>query len=211
MRNICKVNECDKDVVAYNLCDKHRKRLSRHGHLKKTRPSDWGTREKHPLYGSWNWMRRMRGKHSICTEWDDFWQYVNDMGERPSPQHRIKRIDKHVGYSNENCKWEEVKPNQDRAEYAKQWRKDNPEKIKNNELVKMFGITLEDYNRMLKDQDSCCKICGKHSDDERQALAVDHCHTTGNIRGLLCKDCNTGLGLLKDSIPILQKAIEYMS
>jgi len=211
MRNICEVKDCSSNAVAHGLCDKHRKRLSRHGHLKQTRSKDWGQKEKHPLYSTWSWMKRMEAKFSICKEWKDFWKFVEDMGERPSPNHQLRRLDKYGNYSPENCDWLETKPNRDRAKYARQWRKDNPDKVKNTELRKMFGITLEDYNRMYGQQKGCCKICNKHSDDEKQALAVDHCHTTGKVRGLLCKDCNRALGMFKDSVTNLQKAIKYLT
>lgn len=58
-----------------------------------------------------------------------------------------------------------------------------------------------------------CNICGvpAHSNSRRERLAVDHCHETGAIRGLLCHRCNTAIGLLKDSVAILQTAIEYIS
>jgi hypothetical protein len=70
-----------------------------------------------------------------------------------------------------------------------------------------YGITPEQYSEMLAAQNSKCAICGKH--DELN-LAVDHCHETGQIRGLLCKYCNGGIGFLKDSIELLENAIKYL-
>ena len=153
----------------------------------------------------------MSAKYSICEEWEDFWKYVKDIGERPSSLHQLRRIDNKGNYSPDNCKWVETKPNQKPADYQKQYRKDNPEKIKNNELQRRFGITLEDYNKMLEDQNGCCKICNVHHTEEKQALSVDHCHTTQKIRGLLCNTCNRAIGLLKDNTETLQKAIEYLN
>jgi len=208
--SICEVEDCNGKIVAHGLCDKHRKRLKRHGHLKQTRPSDWGMKEKHPLYNTWCWMRKMRAKFSICGEWEDFWKFVDDVGDRPSPSHRFSRKDKYGNFSIDNFEWKETKPDTNASEYAKQWRKDNPEKVKNTELRKMFGITLEDYNKMYEDQNGSCKICNTHSTNEKQALVVDHNHTTGKVRGLLCNQCNRGIGMLKDSKDILQNAIDYL-
>lgn len=76
-------------------------------------------------------------------------------------------------------------------------------------LKQVFGITLEDYNKLLSEQGGVCKIClGKDSD---RMLAVDHCHTTGKIRGLLCQKCNRAIGQLDDSIERLKRAIIYLS
>jgi len=206
---ICEVEGCEGAHIALGLCEKHYRRLKKHGHLKKNRPDDWGQKEKHPLIGTYRWMKKMELKFSVCEEWQDFWKFVEDVGERPSPKHQLRRIDSQGNYSPDNCQWVEIKPNQNRAEYTKEWRKNNPDKVKNNELRKRFGITLEDYNNMLEAQNHKCKICG--GTDSHQALSVDHCHTTGKIRGLLCTDCNKGIGMFKDNITLLQSAIEYLT
>lgn len=72
-----------------------------------------------------------------------------------------------------------------------------------------FGISLIEYNLMLEQQEGVCKICGKVC-KTGQRLAVDHCHTTKNVRGLLCMECNRGLGAFKDNVDLLQKAIYYL-
>jgi len=71
-----------------------------------------------------------------------------------------------------------------------------------------YGITIETYDEMLALQNNVCAICFQESKD--RALAVDHCHKTGKVRGLLCASCNNGLGRFKDDINLLQKAIEYL-
>lgn len=81
---------------------------------------------------------------------------------------------------------------------------------KNNQLKFFYKITLEDYNKMFKEQEGKCKICNKSVDEFKKGLVVDHCHETGKIRGLLCTNCNTGIGSLGDNIYILQRSIEYL-
>jgi hypothetical protein len=86
---------------------------------------------------------------------------------------------------------------------------------KNNKLKKAYGITIEQYEELLSKQDGKCAICnidnnGKYRNKQR-AFAVDHCHTTCKIRGLLCSDCNTGIGLLKDNVNFLESAIKYLN
>jgi len=74
-----------------------------------------------------------------------------------------------------------------------------------------IGITPDDYKKMLEGQNGKCAICGaieSHSKGHR--LAVDHDHETGKIRGLLCHNCNVGLGNFKDSPDLIRSAIEYL-
>lgn len=70
-----------------------------------------------------------------------------------------------------------------------------------------YGITIQEYDALLTKQNGACAVCLNVVD---YLLHVDHCHQTGRVRGLLCKDCNWGLGNLKDSVEILQSAITYL-
>jgi hypothetical protein len=71
-------------------------------------------------------------------------------------------------------------------------------------------MTYERYLQMLESQKSCCAICGAHQDKFKRKLCVDHNHETGEARGLLCDACNGGIGRLKDSTQMLEKAIKYL-
>lgn len=77
-------------------------------------------------------------------------------------------------------------------------------------LKKKYGIDLNQYNQLLKDQNDCCKICETHKSNFNKALAVDHCHESGKVRGLLCASCNTGLGQFKENSTLLGKAFIYL-
>ena len=81
---------------------------------------------------------------------------------------------------------------------------------KRNKLKKRYGISLEDYNKLFEKQEGCCAICGIHQTEIEKSLAVDHCHSTGKVRGLLCFDCNTGIGKLKDDYELVYKAYRYL-
>jgi len=77
-------------------------------------------------------------------------------------------------------------------------------------LKSRYGITLEQYDDMLKDQEYVCKICGTDKLGGQGRFKVDHDHITGKIRGLLCNLCNRGLGYFKDNIEFLTRAIQYL-
>lgn len=88
-------------------------------------------------------------------------------------------------------------------------RPKNKEAIRKWELRRDFGITLEEYDQMFKNQGGLCAICYK-PDSAGKRLSVDHCHTTRKVRGLLCGNCNRALGLFKDSLDRIRKAIKYL-
>lgn len=81
-------------------------------------------------------------------------------------------------------------------------------------IERTYGITLEVYERMLEEQGGLCAICGGEGfvmkESHTMKLAVDHCHSTGAVRGLLCHNCNRALGLFKDNPAHLAKAISYL-
>ena len=91
------------------------------------------------------------------------------------------------------------------------WRKNNPEKINSSSIwyrrKVSYGVTKEDYEKMLVSQNNECAICQTPVSYES---AVDHDHLTGQVRGLLCRLCNQGLGLFRDNKDFLKKAIEYL-
>lgn len=79
------------------------------------------------------------------------------------------------------------------------------------QLRDKYGITVEDYDRMMVEQDGKCAICERTEPTGRwKRLAVDHCHKTGQVRGLLCDKCNRGMGLLEDRIDLLTNAVKYL-
>jgi hypothetical protein len=123
-----------------------------------------------------------------------------------------------------------------KAAYRKKWRDANKEHIKeydrlyrekNKDLLNSkrrkkpsyhrkpnlsrYNLTEETYEEMVRAQNGLCLGCGKHyTSIPRQRLYVDHCHTSGKVRGLLCHNCNSALGLLKENIDTLYNLIFYI-
>ena len=96
----------------------------------------------------------------------------------------------------------------------KKWRDSNPEKVFENKIAK-YGMTSMDYYDMLEEQGGACAICKKPPyeltpSNKIKKFAVDHNHSTGQIRGLLCSKCNQAIGLLKEDINLFNAAINYL-
>ena len=99
----------------------------------------------------------------------------------------------------------------------REWKSNNIDKVRRYKWKARFGITPKQYSELFIAQNEVCAICNrpeskKHNKSNRvQMLSVDHCHITGNIRGLLCQDCNIAIGYFRNDPARLQKAIEYLN
>lgn len=104
--------------------------------------------------------------------------------------------------------------NERRRAYNSAWQKRNKDKRAlydfKNALKDAYGITPEQYNSMFEAQGGRCAICGIHQSEQKRRLAVDHNHSTKQLRGLLCINCNTGIGKFKESTELLNRANEYI-
>lgn len=79
-------------------------------------------------------------------------------------------------------------------------------------ILRIYGLTWEEYEALLASQDGGCAICGTkiESDRNRSKLQIDHCHATNDIRGILCGKCNRGIASFDDNPALLRAAIEYI-
>lgn len=118
-------------------------------------------------------------------------------------------------YSKQYGKYYWLKNKKKIQERTQKWLKDNPDKHFGYQLKYHYGITLQTYLKLSQKQNNVCAICNKKEVKTRNGkklfqLAVDHCHKTGKIRGLLCHACNNGLGRFQDNIQFLRSAIKYL-
>ena len=79
-------------------------------------------------------------------------------------------------------------------------------KWKHNRVRRDYNLSPEEYETFLTEQDNKCQIC----ETREPPLAIDHCHDTGKVRGLLCRKCNLGLGMFKDDFKLVSKAASYL-
>lgn len=114
---------------------------------------------------------------------------------------RVKRDGYYHSYCRDCC-----------AVFQAKWRKANPGKIskinRKQTLKKYGGMTETEYETLLKSQNGGCAICNKKP--ENKHLAVDHCHKTGKVRGILCAQCNNAIGVLGDNLEGIMKAASYL-
>ena len=116
-------------------------------------------------------------------------------------------------YCKECTKLESRKRYKQNPEPAKKRaRKRTPQEARRLRLLADYGLTLDEYDAMLEKQNYCCAICGssdsKHHKSEH--FCIDHSHTTGEVRGLLCNDCNLVIGRANDNTDVLSSAVEYL-
>jgi len=98
-----------------------------------------------------------------------------------------------------------------RNAYLKQWATANPDKRRAQKYRHRYGLTVEQYNSTLKEQNDRCAICQRlNYENSEQFFLVDHNHTTGEVLGLLCRNCNTAIGLLQDDHQIVGQAAYYL-
>lgn len=97
------------------------------------------------------------------------------------------------------------------SSYGKRRRVKDSREPWRHQLIAKYGITHEQYEKMLFHQNGLCAICGsKQSHRGSDHLFVDHCHKTGKVRALLCHGCNAGIGQLREDPQILENAILYL-
>jgi hypothetical protein len=171
---------------------------------------------KHPLFERWKTLRR-RGV--LCAEWHESARaFVNGVGDRPEGYKKLRRIRQDKPYSPDNFAWGKTPTREETLAYYKEWNRRNPEKVRDTKYRRYYGITHADYERMLAAQDGKCAICAKQESrfirrraEQPRNLCVDHDHSTGEIRGLLCADCNVALGAMDDDPARLFAAIQYLA
>lgn len=130
---------------------------------------------------------------------------ANEAKWRKTPEQKAKRN------AARNKKYAENEEYRDKIkDNVKSHSEKNPA-LKKRQRLRKYGMTINEFESILKSQDGKCAICG-YSDLSKKNFfpMVDHCHDQGHVRGLLCGECNFGLSKFKDNIELLQNAIKYL-
>lgn len=212
----CSAISCGRPIEVHQWCGKHYRMQRLHGRTELKYKGQFS----HPLYRQW-WERHDR--QTLCAEWqDDFWAFAAAIGNRPSQSHVLQQINRDQPYGPNNWRW--IEPlRKEKAEtikefHARKWqsrREKHPEYERRRHLIRNFGLTPDQYEKMLSDQQGVCAICkqpetGKHQKGSTKSLAVDHDHESGLVRDLLCWRCNGTIGRVEESVEILRAMIAYL-
>ncbi len=138
--------------------------------------------------------------------------------ERKAARREISKryYERHKDDPHFKSRWKRVDPEKARA-IRKRYIERNADKIRlryKAYCLRKYGITIEEFNRLVEKQHGVCAICGlppSGSPPNNTILHVDHNHETGQIRGLLCGKCNRGLGYFNDDKDVLASAIGYLN
>lgn len=170
----------------------------------------------HPLFERW---RGLKARKVICQEWHaSFPAFVAGVGMPPEGHKKLRRPDDEKPFGPGNAEWSKTPTQEEKLAYYRAWNAANPEVRWAKHLSDDFGITPDDYRRMFAAQEGRCAICGgeenashkARKNGEKRRMAVDHCHATDKVRGLLCTNCNTALGALNDDLDLFAKAVAYI-
>lgn len=131
---------------------------------------------------------RPRDAHGLCSQC-----YHKKL--KQDPNYRAKRLVYEKRYKEAN------------KEKVKAWAKARSKKHESKRMFRKYGIDYDQYCHLVIIQGGVCAICKR--DNGKHKLLIDHCHKTGKVRGLLCKKCNTGIGLLGDCAALISRAVEY--
>lgn len=189
-RPICKVDDCDLRAVAHELCDMHYRRQKRYGTT--TAPE----------------------RPTVCA--------VEGCGEPVTAKalcdRHYRRESRGVMPSDRHCGWcgEPIDPNaSSNRRFCSRTCLEHEHAVRRREnhrtiWLRQYGLTPETYAEMFAAQGDRCKICGTSEAPARGSFCVDHDHKTGKVRGILCSECNTGLGKFRDDPDLLRAAIAYL-
>lgn len=212
----CSVKGCDLPIKGRKFCSKHFQLFKRHGVPEKLNKS----KRSHPLYHLWF---ERKTNNLLCEDWLDLDVFMAAVLPKPEGTYFLLQIDGAKPFGPDNFRWQEHlkrKKEETRTEWWNRKRRArisaNPAMESQRNIKRQYNLSPEEHEEKLKASNYVCEICGEPetSYDGRtgslRKLAVDHCHISKKLRGMLCGRCNTTLGKVKENKEILQNMINYL-
>lgn len=147
----------------------------------------------------WNSVGRYCTVCSLFKPWAEY-------SEKKAKRYRYKENAQVHQLKQPKCKACAVKETQ-------AWYATNKDVAKNTRLLSAYGMNLNEYKARIIAQDNSCPICNKQFSEGAfgpDSPVVDHCHTNGHVRGIICNECNRGLGYFRDNKEALMNAAQYL-
>jgi hypothetical protein len=216
-RPTCSVHGCASpaQTLKSGLCIMHNARMKKHGSTDDPRPAGFGEKRDHPMWMRWSLLKRRK---VLCLEWLDFWAFAKAVSPRPENSKKLARPDENRPFGPDNFVWTKTPTREETLAYYRDWSRKNPHHRRRLHLRRQYDLTIEQYAAMHTAQDGKCAICHRAEKTRNRIkagdlrlLAVDHDHATGEVRALLCGDCNRGLGMFGDDPARLFAAIQYLA
>ena len=204
---VCSVEGCVAKYWGRGYCQKHAYRIEKFGEpnpaeLKKSTPKG--------LYLS----NGITKSCSTCHQEKP----VSEFSKQSVRPDGLNITCKHCLSARQEARYKDPVKRQRILEAGARWRKRNPDADADKTLRRKYGITLAQYDELFEAQGGVCALCKKgettkrrKKGEGRERLAVDHCHDTGRVRGLLCFKCNTAIGSLGDTEADAQRVVDYLN
>lgn len=192
----CTIPGCDAEFVARGWCARHYYTWKRTGDVRGLRVTCLRCGDERFNDGRGRPFRlcdSCRTGYAICCQCEQILPLGNFAKDRGKANVRCRPCDAQFRRSNPPA----VKPH-----YKK-----STEQIRRSNLKRLYGMSLEEYEKRVVEQEGRCAICVEPA----EKLVVDHCHRKGSVRKLLCGGCNTGLGMFQDDPERMAKAIAYLT
>lgn len=213
----CTVDECDNPNYGHRYCQLHYWRWKRHGDplreskspLSRLRECVYCTKEYQPRRTDQRFCSRRCA--SLFRQGDEHKELLAQERKRCTRCLQIKsRTEFYQARRSVDGITHWCKDCLSARSAERNSRPEEKRRARENKLRAKYSITLNDYDRMLDEQNHRCRICGRPQGAGGKELVVDHCHTTGRVRGLLCGHCNSGIGMFEDNPLRLAAAIAYL-
>ena len=218
-RTTCTVAGCDDPVyiVKRGLCIRHNARFVKYGTTDHPNPR-LGEKKAHPLWLRW---RQLMSRRDTTPAWRDFWQYIADVTPQPENSLKMRKLRGDEPWGATNFEWAKTPTPEEVVAYHRAYNQNNFDTLRDKHLRRTYGVSADEVAAMSDVHGGKCAICGGAesrfgNSKAVRRLAVDHDDDRRDaglycVRGVICHDCNVGIGALKHDVKNLKAAVVYLN
>ena len=198
METLCKIEACQRPTEVRGYCKNHYVVALHRGDIKKVRA------DRPPPRDGQVWCTSCS---QYLPESEIRWDAVRNRWDGSCRSCKTLAYKRHLDAPLREAKAAERRANH--AAYMRKWAAKNRDVQRIKVTLRTWGLTEAQYRALFDAQDHKCAVCGAEARTGK-VLAIDHCHDSGRIRGLLCQDCNLGMGQFADDPNLLEAAVRYL-